>query len=1163
MSPHNQQQQQEQYYAPPLHGYPHAQQVPQDFGASTSETMEGRKRKTYTGQEGLGTNHPSMAESSYPSEPPGGGGYSYIQASYPPPPYPQPQTGITSSSSPTLPFPPNTADSFNANPGGSGSPSGAPTFVACTKCRHRKIKCGGQRPICENCEKKGLECVFDVVVKRRGPDKQPGGRMKKRGSGHAVSGSGGGEGFATGGEPGYLPTNAIKPETIFVKTEYQSTNPGTMSPLQEIHGSIIDVKPVLLPPPGESRPDWETGRRQQPPVESSSVGHYPSHQGTAAAAAGHMLSHSPETATAFSSSMPPRTLPFTTTAYQSVPALQQAIHHHQPPTQQYHHLPPQYSHSGPTHDGPLMSAHHIPRQGYSVNQEYPGPSMMVPEHARGMVGSHQHHQQQISSLPPPPPPQQHHALPYGGHPPEHVAHHDVGYAYHPSAPQLPPQPHQHMYTHSMAYPLPTPYQHHPPPHHAPMIGGNGVPSRTPSIPQEYRTGENTPSVLEISRPTSSSNVQPYGYGQTMHLEYAPRGPRQPDGGEITGDEREVWSPSVMGKLGMADLVTGYDPVQHIAAGANMGLGLTVRSNSSNFNSENGDVSEEEKQNGSFQLIQHHGYTNGHSQMVRGEEAFTRGLVLERLPNTEYARESDWVWMTGLFSTNRVEGIRMLDTELRFFFDMNMQWFQYFNRSLFFATLYHEVDRYEIQPALILSMLAITTLVKSAHQGPSAVGKQNAVTFADAARAMIQQSIVANKVDPTLAQAALVLMAFEFYPYPQHSFDRTVSAIHLFDSIAHMFQLLACDVSDERVSIFIPNAVPVLTLEAGGSPQTGNPAATREEIVRSSHEAEEQEEIKELIKWSPKPQWPVHWSVAQVRQDEARRMCWTASSMVANFSLWTHTLGLQPLDLYMSNPANYALFFPAEPLLVNKDPVVGKQTMWALYNRVVLLWHFTLKAQQMPLPLEGRDSLYLEIWRETHRIEEALFHIGMNAGQTQKWQARDWIINILSLLTDNFTRFTPGMLDGKTGQLASLEGYRSWVKQQAELGSLLKAMSPAASKLNAAGEEQPPAPAAILGRPFFAWPLLHMVQNALATFEMDHSRFETIKIAAGVLRVVKIISDAWPNPVLHANLFRLQSHFNSIIARGDLPPDWATRPILTPEEQAALAELQVVVSSSPP
>jgi hypothetical protein len=51
--------------------------------------------------------------------------------------------------------------------------------------------------------------------------------------------------------------------------------------------------------------------------------------------------------------------------------------------------------------------------------------------------------------------------------------------------------------------------------------------------------------------------------------------------------------------------------------------------------------------------------------ARSEDTFTRGLKLERLPNTMYARESDWVWMTGLFSQNRGEGIRMLDAELRF------------------------------------------------------------------------------------------------------------------------------------------------------------------------------------------------------------------------------------------------------------------------------------------------------------------------------------------------------------------------------------------------------------------------------------------------------------------------------------------------------------------
>lgn len=51
--------------------------------------------------------------------------------------------------------------------------------------------------------------------------------------------------------------------------------------------------------------------------------------------------------------------------------------------------------------------------------------------------------------------------------------------------------------------------------------------------------------------------------------------------------------------------------------------------------------------------------------TKSEDTFTSGLKLERLPNAGYARESDWVWMTGLFSANRAEGIRMLDAELRY------------------------------------------------------------------------------------------------------------------------------------------------------------------------------------------------------------------------------------------------------------------------------------------------------------------------------------------------------------------------------------------------------------------------------------------------------------------------------------------------------------------
>ncbi|KAG9102780.1 hypothetical protein FRC06_001144 [Ceratobasidium sp. 370] len=53
-------------------------------------------------------------------------------------------------------------------------------YIACTLCRQRKIKCGGEQPTCRNCSRVDLECRYDAEPKRRGPDKKPGTRVRTR-----------------------------------------------------------------------------------------------------------------------------------------------------------------------------------------------------------------------------------------------------------------------------------------------------------------------------------------------------------------------------------------------------------------------------------------------------------------------------------------------------------------------------------------------------------------------------------------------------------------------------------------------------------------------------------------------------------------------------------------------------------------------------------------------------------------------------------------------------------------------------------------------------------------------------------------------------------------------------------------------------------------------
>ncbi|KAH9993528.1 hypothetical protein BJV77DRAFT_349039 [Russula vinacea] len=92
---------------------------------------------------------------------------------------------------PPLSAPPDTIDPSapaipvpNPDPSVASSPRAGPSryvssgVIACRQCRSRKIRCDSTRPNCQNCVKRGNECVYDKVPKRRGPDKRPGTRKR-------------------------------------------------------------------------------------------------------------------------------------------------------------------------------------------------------------------------------------------------------------------------------------------------------------------------------------------------------------------------------------------------------------------------------------------------------------------------------------------------------------------------------------------------------------------------------------------------------------------------------------------------------------------------------------------------------------------------------------------------------------------------------------------------------------------------------------------------------------------------------------------------------------------------------------------------------------------------------------------------------------------------
>jgi hypothetical protein len=161
-----------------------------------------------------------------------------------------------------------------------------------------------------------------------------------------------------------------------------------------------------------------------------------------------------------------------------------------------------------------------------------------------------------------------------------------------------------------------------------------------------------------------------------------------------------------------------------------------------------------------------------------------------------------------------------------------------------------------------------------------------------------------------------------------------------------------------------------------------------------------------------------------------------------------------------------MFFTAEPLLVDTQPEAGKCTIWALFNRVTLLWHYVSNARyHQEHSAQEKLMMGVEVWKEADRIEKAMFHVEMDGGRAMKWQATDWLLNLRLLATDNF-RMLPAMFGNRATEL-SREFARRWLATQANVAKTLMAPVSAGAKRDIPNIEP---------RSFFVWSLLTQVNT---------------------------------------------------------------------------------------
>ncbi|OJT13401.1 hypothetical protein TRAPUB_10036 [Trametes pubescens] len=151
----------------------------------------------------------------------------------------------------------------------------------------------------------------------------------------------------------------------------------------------------------------------------------------------------------------------------------------------------------------------------------------------------------------------------------------------------------------------------------------------------------------------------------------------------------------------------------------------------------------------------------------------------------------------LTSEQRNRSMRFIISDLRAVFQSCASWMSFLNLPRFFATVLDPLRRTEMQPSLLLSILALGVLAQSSELERGAKGRQRALKLLDMAHGALQSSLAAGWVDVGLAQSGWMIMYFELNSHPLQSWDRSQSAMLLLDSLVRLFSLTSLDAGQHR------------------------------------------------------------------------------------------------------------------------------------------------------------------------------------------------------------------------------------------------------------------------------------------------------------------------------------------------------------------------------
>ncbi|KAJ7644009.1 hypothetical protein FB45DRAFT_736166 [Roridomyces roridus] len=508
----------------------------------------------------------------------------------------------------------------------------------------------------------------------------------------------------------------------------------------------------------------------------------------------------------------------------------------------------------------------------------------------------------------------------------------------------------------------------------------------------------------------------------------------------------------------------------------------------------------------------------------GEELPRKDVVtIASQPSLDFSQKIWWDSLLSLYlspTSNRLEilsanqrdlATRRITSDLRFLFRASNYWFSFFHAPTFFSRLCDSSKRQFIQPSLILASLSMSTFWQSSEVGLGHHGRQRALIFRDEAQSALEASFNAGWVDETLAQAAWLLAMFEICSHPHHTTERAASSMMMLDRIIRSLSLTMVDRNDPYTSKFAPGEVPAIT-----SPSSPTAHSHRDSLsyalqypiqsplpvsndrgcsCRSLTLGEQwMPAFEHTPFWAQTPAWSAAWSDSEIRKESCRRLCWSSMILAACHTAYTAANHTNSINLFISDPANYALFFSGEAMVHSP---AAKDTVWALYDRSFLLWSacITMRGDTSG-PIAEKRQFAMRAWLEADAIEEALNRHTCGIEKAFIYHGREYIFNTRLCISFDFQRFVP--LVSTNGLFR--EKAEDWCTHQACVAQQF--MAGLDTITGNSGNT-------LAKRPFFVFWFMAQVSRGITLWQCDNTMSIALDVCKKLLAPIDYLTALWP------------------------------------------------------